>query len=73
MYPPNIGPRGALLFVLATLLTPLSATADRIAIIGSGSVAGALGPEFAALGHEVIYGSRDPSQEKVQNLQMKNY
>ena len=52
------------------LLIALCSTvaADTIAIIGSGSVAGALGPEFAALGHDVVYGSRDPSQDKVKDL-----
>ena len=42
--------------------------ADTIAVIGTGSVGGALGPEFAALGHTVIYGSRDPNSEKVRAL-----
>ena len=42
--------------------------ADTIAVIGTGDVGGALGPEFAALGHEVIYGSRNPSSEKVAAL-----
>jgi len=45
-----------------------SAFADRIAIIGTGNVAGALGPEFAALGHDIVYGSRDPSREEVKAL-----
>lgn len=50
--------------VLATVLaTPLRA--DTIAIIGTGSVAKALGPEFADLGHTVVYGSRDPKSEKA--------
>ena len=39
--------------------------ADTIAVIGTGDVGGALGPEFAALGHTVIYGSRNPGSEKV--------
>jgi predicted dinucleotide-binding enzyme len=42
--------------------------ADTIAVIGTGDVGGALGPEFAALGHEVIYGSRYPGSEKVTAL-----
>ncbi len=45
-----------------------SAVAARIAIIGTGDVAGALGPEFAALGHEIVYGSRDPSRDEVKAL-----
>jgi predicted dinucleotide-binding enzyme len=44
------------------------AFADRIAIIGTGDVAGALGPEFAALGHDIVYGSRDPSRDEVKAL-----
>ncbi len=42
--------------------------ADTIAVIGTGSVGGALGPEFAAQGHKVIYGSRNPNSEEVLNL-----
>ena len=44
------------------------AVADTIAIIGTGNVAGALGPEFAAQGHDIVYGSRDPSREEVTSL-----
>ena len=44
------------------------AYAERIAIIGTGNVAAALGPEFAALGHEIVYGSRDPSAQEVADL-----
>ena len=39
--------------------------ADTIAIIGTGNVAKALGPEFAAQGHTIIYGSRQPGAEKA--------
>lgn len=45
-----------------------TAWADRIAIIGTGEVANALGPEFAALGHDIVYGSRDPSRAEVTEL-----
>jgi predicted dinucleotide-binding enzyme len=54
--------------LLAALLLPLTAAAETIAIVGTGSVGGALGPEFAALGHTVVYGSRDPEQKKVADL-----
>lgn len=54
-----------LLAALALILMPALATADRIAVIGTGQVGGALGPEFAALGHEIVYGSRDPSRDDV--------
>lgn len=39
-----------------------------IAILGTGRVAGALGPRFADLGFEVVYGSRDPARENVREL-----
>ncbi len=45
-----------------------AAQADTIAIIGTGSVAHALGPEFAAQGHAIVYGSRDPSTDAVREL-----
>jgi len=56
--------------IIFALLMTLSgvANADRIAIIGTGDVGAALGPEFAALGHEIIYGSRDPERVSVQAL-----
>lgn len=52
------------------LLLLLSAPADaaRIAIIGTGNVAGALGPEFAAQGHTIVYGSREPERADVVEL-----
>ena len=56
--------------IVFALLMTLSgiANADRIAIIGTGDVGAALGPEFAALGQEIIYGSRDPERDSVQAL-----
>ena len=55
--------------VFALLMcSPGMANADRIAIIGTGDVGAALGPEFAALGHEVVYGSRDPERDSVKAL-----
>jgi len=56
------------LFIIAFLFSAFSAAAERIAVIGTGEVAGALGPEFALQGHEVVYGSRDSSRESVQTL-----
>lgn len=41
---------------------------DCIAMIGTGSVGGALGPRFASLGERIVYGSRTPGEERVQNL-----
>lgn len=42
-----------------------SVLADTVAVIGTGRMGSAIGPRFAELGHDVIYGSRDPSSEKV--------
>ena len=54
--------------LFAGLLGPVPIYADTIAVIGTGEVAGALGPEFAALGHTIVYGSRDPSRPEVSVL-----
>ena len=57
------------LLLTALLLTAFSVTqAETIAIIGTGNVGGALGPEFAAQGHTVVYGSRNPSRDSVVEL-----
>lgn len=40
----------------------------KIAIIGAGNVGGTLGRRWAALGHEVVFGVRDPAREKYQGL-----
>ena len=57
------------LTVLATGLIGQGALmADTIAVIGTGNVAGALGPEFAAQGHDIVYGSRDPNRDDVVSL-----
>lgn len=37
-------------------------SADTIAVIGTGRVGSALEPQFARLGREVIYGSREPER-----------
>lgn len=52
----------------ATVILPSLVSADTIAVIGTGQVAGALGPEFAGLGHDIVYGSRDPSRDDVKEL-----
>lgn len=56
------------LLVLFALLFNAPSFADTIAIIGTGDVAKALGPEFAAQGHTIVYGSRNPGGEKAQDL-----
>ena len=40
----------------------------RIAIIGTGNVGSALGTRWTQRGHEVVFGSRDPSSPKVKKL-----
>ena len=45
-----------------------TALADTIAIIGTGEVANAIGPMFAAQGHEIVYGSRNPDRDDVREL-----
>ncbi|HEY5567062.1 MAG TPA: NADPH-dependent F420 reductase [Gammaproteobacteria bacterium] len=52
----------------ALLAVPEPAFAARIAVIGTGNVGGALGPEFAAQGHTIVYGSREPSRADVVEL-----
>jgi len=61
--------RAAKLGLLFAGLTAFAAAnADTIAMIGTGRVAGALGPQFAKQGHTIIYGSRDPARAEVQAL-----
>jgi len=45
-----------------------AAKAATIAVIGTGNVGAALGPEFAAQGHTIVYGSREPMRDDVQAL-----
>lgn len=40
----------------------------KIASIGSGNMGGALGKRWAAIGHRVKFGSRDPNSEKMKLL-----
>ena len=57
--------------VLITLLTTFAsppALADTIAMIGTGDVGSALGKAFAAQGHTIIYGSREPDRKSVEEL-----
>ena len=57
------------LFIFAcTFACAVPAAADVIAVIGTGEVGSALGPEFAALGHTIVYGSREPGREDVTSL-----
>lgn len=55
--------------ILASLLLLAGiVNAETIAVIGTGDVAAALGPEFAAQGHSIVYGSRDPDRRSVREL-----
>ena len=56
------------LLSLLVVMTAAPALADTIAIIGTGDVARALGPEFAAQGHTIVYGSRNPDSDKARDL-----
>ena len=40
----------------------------KISIIGSGRVGGTLGQIWAGQGHEIMFGSRNPEEDKVQEL-----
>jgi predicted dinucleotide-binding enzyme len=51
-----------------SVLATSSAFAAKIAVIGTGNVGAALGPEFAALGHTIVYGSRTPNEQDVKDL-----
>lgn len=42
--------------------------AETIAMIGTGNVGRALGIEFAAQGHTIVYGSRNPDRKRIQEL-----
>jgi NADPH-dependent F420 reductase len=59
----------ALSLTCAAFLTgPTPASAETIALIGTGNVGGALGRRFAENGHTVVYGSRNPLADDVAAL-----
>jgi len=58
----------AALILMVGMTMPTFGSAETIAVIGTGQVAGALGPSFAELGHEIVYGSRNPSRDEVKEL-----
>ena len=60
--------RRLLIIALLLLAHGSIAAAETIAIIGTGNVAQALGPAFAAQGHRVVYGSRNPESSKTRRL-----
>lgn len=54
---------------LATMPTDsYSQDRESVAVIGTGDMGDSLGPKLAQLGYQVIYGSRDPTRESVQDL-----
>lgn len=57
-------------FITVTLLSlgVTQAYADTVALIGTGNVSETLGLKFAELGHDVIYGHRDPQRADNQEL-----
>ena len=57
-----------LVAIIMLALLGSAAAADTIAVIGTGDVAHALGIEFAAQGHTIVYGSRKPDRRSVQDL-----
>jgi len=57
--------------MLTLVAVSTAASAAKIAVIGSGNVATALGPGFAAQGHTIVYGSRNPGEQKVKDLVAK--
>lgn len=58
----------SVLVLSVALAATFGASAETIALIGTGNVAGALGPEFAMQGHDIVYGSRNPDRAEVREL-----
>ena len=69
-------PRSFLALIIGSLVAMGSfgmapVVAETVAMIGTGEVASALAPEFAALGHRIIYGSRNPDRPAVRELLLR--
>jgi predicted dinucleotide-binding enzyme len=61
----------AILLLLLLIATPVHLSAlerETVAIIGTGDMGDSIGPRLAQKGFRVIYGSREPTQESVQEL-----
>jgi 8-hydroxy-5-deazaflavin:NADPH oxidoreductase len=57
------------LICLGVFFSPVNAQEKpTVAIIGTGTLAGALGPALSQHGYTVVYGSRDPARESVREL-----
>jgi hypothetical protein len=61
-------PLRILLLAALVAVTARAGADDCIAMIGTGSVGGALGPRFAGLGERIVYGSRTPEAERIAAL-----
>lgn len=61
----------SILILIVAALCACAASAETIAIIGTGNVASALGPGFAAQGHSIVYGSRNPESSDAEALVAK--
>jgi predicted dinucleotide-binding enzyme len=59
------------LLALVVLAMPVVASADIVAVLGTGRMGGALGSQFARHGHTVVYGSRTPAAPAVAELVAK--
>jgi len=57
-----------LIALFANPTEPHAADRESIAIIGTGDMGNSLGPKLAKIGYRVIYGSRDPSRDYVEEL-----
>jgi predicted dinucleotide-binding enzyme len=57
--------------LLGAAMKPVPRPPEVVAVIGTGRVGAALGPQFAKLGHRVVYGSRDPGSDRVKALVAK--
>jgi NADPH-dependent F420 reductase len=60
--------RAALAAVLLAAVGAAPALGETVALIGTGNVGAALGKRFAAEGHTVVYGSRNPAAADVAAL-----
>lgn len=59
------------MMVVASPIVSSAEKAETVAVIGTGDMGNSLGPKLADIGYRVVYGSRDPSAERVQRL-LKN-
>lgn len=60
-----------LFFLVGLISLSISASAHdlgTVAVIGTGDMGDSLGPKLSGLGYRVIYGSRDPGRESIQEL-----